>query len=281
MFVNKYQINLNSISSASTATTINIPLNMDFQLVDQCELIDRVFVQTEIEKSINPIFDYEKVRFIPVLTTGNTTQHVDILEYNVTFLAGSPAAMTGTTYADIGFTNDDIKFQKNSFKESFLTLLFYDSDNALEQRLISFITLHPKLSTIDLEPLNSINGIPGQPKPANQISVRFTLANPITQPMSFSEGYHLYDYKDTVDVNSYKSLYMRAVFNNAKTGKSFNMMVEGVPYTIDQLVNKLYTRYILVRDKTGFYYQIDPVYSNNVIYTSDDVTVNLFQIQAL
>lgn len=279
--MNKYQINLSTISSAATATTINIPLNMEYQIVDQAELVDRVFVATEVEKSINPIFDYEKVRFTPVLSTGATNNHVDILEYNLTFLAGTPAAITGTTYADIGFTDNDIKFHKNSFDESFLTLLFYDSDNALDQRLISFLTLRPKLTSVDLIPISGTTGSPGQPKPANQISIRFTLSNPITHLRGVSEGYYLYDYKDTVAVGAHKDLFMRATFNNAKTGKSINMMVEGIPYSIDQLVKKLYTKYILVRDNTGFFYQIDSTYSNNVIYTSDDVTVNLYQIQAL
>ena len=36
-----------------------------------------------------------------------------------------------TNYAGIGFEDNDIKFLKSNFKESFLQLNFYDSDNAL------------------------------------------------------------------------------------------------------------------------------------------------------
>ena len=82
---------------------------------------------------------------------------------------------------------------------------------------------------------------------------------------------------------------MRASFNNAKTGKSTNLMVDGQPYTIDNLVNKLYTRYILFRNDTGYFYEIDPTYhgdpnivgTNNVNYVNDDVIINLYQIQSL
>jgi len=46
--------------SGATATTINIPINMEYQLIDQSELIDRVFVSTEVENSINPIMERPK-----------------------------------------------------------------------------------------------------------------------------------------------------------------------------------------------------------------------------
>ena len=271
--VNKFKINVNRLLTGTTATTVTIPINMEYQTVDQAEVVDRVFVQTEVEKSINPIFDYEKVRLIPVLSTGNTSNQVSTLKYNLTFNDGA------STYSSIGFTDDDIRFQKNSFKESFLRLQFYDSDNALEQRLISITTLYPKLTTIDLQPINSPN--PGLPKPANQISIEFRLSNPILYPEAYSEGYHLYEYKDTIPPVVGKYLYMRASFNNAKTGKSTNLMIDPNAYPIDQLVDKLYTRYVLVKDNTGFYYEIDKTYSNNIIYNNKDVTVNLYQIQAL
>jgi hypothetical protein len=82
---------------------------------------------------------------------------------------------------------------------------------------------------------------------------------------------------------------MRASFKNAKTGKSTNLMVENAAADIDDLVHLLYTRYKLVRTNTGYYYQIDDTYHgltgvtgpNNVTYASNDVTIKLYQIQAL
>lgn len=279
MFVNEYQINLATINSASTENYINIPINMEYQLVDQAELIERVFVETEIQKNINPIFDYEKVRFIP---TGNTIGNINSITYSVTFL-------TGTTYASIGFNDDDIKFAKNNFKNTFLNLAFYDSPNALDQRLISRISLYPHLSQNDLYDNTVLfPKIPGQAKPANQIQVSFILTNPIFDPRGNAEGYHLYNYKDEVLSGTPRELFMKATFNNAKTGKSTNLMVDNIPHTIDILVGKLYTKYVLVRNNTGFFYKIDETYNgdgtigpNNVTYLGNDVTIKLYQIQAI
>lgn len=287
MFINRYQINLSTIATGTTATTINIPINMEFQIVDQAELIQEVFVETEVEKAINPILDYEKVRFLPLDLAGN---HIDKVIYSVN--------LTGSTfYGQIGFSNDDIKYKKNAFKETFLNLAFYDTDNPLNQRLITNITLYSELSNNDLLPsvaqqiINYVYqvGIPGQPKPANEIPLTFTLQNPILNRKGFAEGYHLYDYKDELAIGGFKYLYMRASFKNAKTGKSVNLMVQNSPAVIDDLVHLLYTRYKLVRNNTGYYYEIDDTYHgitgatgpNNVTYAGNNATVNLYQIQAL
>jgi len=266
MFVNKYQINLSSIATGTTATTINIPISMEYQLVDQSELIERVFVDTEVEKSINPILDYEKVRFLPI---DSNNVHINNIIYSIN-LDGN------TNYGAIGFTDDDIKFEKNNFKESFVNLSFYDSDNALTQNLVNNITIFSRITYSDLLPN-------GQPKPANQIPLTFVLSNPILNPRGFSEGYHIYDYKNELKIGESKYLYMRGSFKNAKTGKATNLMVQNVASTIDNLVNLLYTRYRLTRTNTGYYYEIDSSYNNqtNVSYLTNNVNVSLYQIKAL
>ena len=275
----KYKINIATISSASTATTINIPINMEYQLVDQGELIETVFVAAEVEKAINPILDYEKVRLIPTGSTV-TSPYVNHITYNVNFVPSGTTVANANTYASIGFTDDDIKFEKHSFTETFLNLSFYDSDNALSQRLVSFITIFSNLTTSDLYPLSATTGVPGQPLPAAQVYTNFVLSNPILFPNGFTEGYYLYDYKDTIPIGGFKYLYMRGTFNNAKNGVSTNLMVENKPYPIDDLVHKLYTRYILYRNATGYYYEIDTTYQNNASYSGNDVVINLYQIQS-
>jgi hypothetical protein len=286
MFVNRYVINSNTLPTGTTDTYINIPINMTFQVVDQAELVERVFVQTEVEKAINPILDYEKVRFLPLDLTGI---HVDKITYGVN-ISGA------TNYAAIGFTDDDIKFERNNFKETFLNLAFYDTENALTQQLVSYITLFTEIKTTDLLPdiaTQIINygtqiGVPGQPKPAVDIPITFVLESPLLNPKGFGEGYHLYDYKDELNIGDSKYLYMRASFKNAKTGKSTNLMVQSAAAPIDDLVHLLYTRYVLTRNTTGYYYEIDDTYQgltgitgpNNVTYASNTAIINLYQIQA-
>jgi hypothetical protein len=274
----RYQINLSTLASGTTATTINIPIRMDYQIVDQGELIERVFVATEVEKAINPILDYEKVRFLPTDLNGS---HIDKITYALD-LSGA------TDYAAIGFTDDDIRFERNNFKETFLNLAFYDTDNPLTQRLISDVTLFSYITTTDLIPLSATTGIPGQPKPANQIHLTFVVSNPILNPRGEAEGYYLYDYKDELKVSNSKYLYMRSSFRNAKTGTSTNLMVQSAAASIDNLVHLLYTRYKLTRNQTGFYYEIDDTYhgdgsigANNVSYSSNNAIINLYMIKAL
>lgn len=291
MFINRYQINLSTLSSGATATTINIPISMDFQLVDQTDLVKRVFVDVETEKAINPIIDYEKVRFLPLDLQG---VHIDKIIYNVDLLGL-------TDYGAIGFTNDDIKFQTEAFKQTFLNLNFYDSDNPMTQNLISDITLYSEIKSDNLLPdiptqitqYGSVIGTPGQAQPASMIPLRFVVDSPLLKPRGFGGGYHLYDYKDELEINGFKYLYMRASFKNAKIGTSTNMMVRNSPQPIDELIHQLYTRYKLVRNITGYYYIIDDSYqgspnfigANNVSYTlnptQNSATVNLYQINAL
>lgn len=285
MFV-RYQINLNDINSGSTDTSINIPISLESQEIGQSELIDKVFVDVQVENAINPISDYDKVRYLPL---DQNDKHLISITYNLDF--------TGSTdYKAIGFEDDDIKFEKSCFTESFLNLGFFDSDNPMIQRLVSFMTIFSKLNDNDLLGTDaeqiaiygSVIGIPGQPVPAQDVKLEFTVKNPILKPLGFSEGYYLYDYRDELLIGESKYLYMRASFKNAKTGRATNLMVKNTPLSVDSLVHELYTRYILTRDTTGYYYKLDTTYQgngisnpNNVTFSGNDAIVNLYQIQAL
>jgi len=277
----KYQIKIPA--TGVTATTINIPINLEPYIVDQSELIKSKFIDVEVEKSINPIFDYEKVRLIPTLTgiTNNvmTVTKVKNVTYNAKFVSSGSFPSGQTVYSDIGISNDDIKFGKKRFESSFLNLSFYDTDRATDQRLLAIMDIFPRLTSGDIQGPNDPNY--GLPKPANQIPVSFTLTDPIMNPAGFAEGYHLYHFKDEISINLPKELFMRARFNNAATGKQTNMITEGQAFTIDNLVNKLYTRYVLYRNATGYYYVVDDTYSNNIVTTAQDITINLYEIQAL
>lgn len=271
------------MNSGSTATTITFPIDMCFQMVDQAELIETEFVDKEVENAINPILNYDKVRFMPITPNGI---NLDKLIYNVKVLDSNGQYVN--FYGNIGFTDDDIKFKKDSFKQTFLDLVFFDSDNALTQVPINNLTIFSNLNSSDLLPIDTTNGIAGQPKPAAQIPLNFILENPIVNPRGFAEGYHLYDYKDGLPFGGLKYIYMRATFKNAKTGKAVNLMVTQAPQPIDKLVNELYTRYKLTRNTTGYYYEIDPTYNgndisgpNNVTYNQNSVVVNLYEIKSL
>ena len=282
----KYKLRVDQIGSGST---INIPIDITFNSIDQAEVLEKDFISLEVEKSINPIIDYEKSRFI--LTNTNNVI-MDNISYELNFLVDNIFPPI-STYSDIGFNYDDIKFRKNGFTESFLRLNFYDNDIPTNQRLISFVTIFSKITNRDIIPIGSPNA--GLPIGVNLLPIRFILSNPIKDPNGFAEGFYLYHYKDEVLDSLPKNLYMRAEFNNAKTGRRTSFITINTAETVDNIISKLHTKYILKRDATGYYYELDTTYSTNITYTSDvdgdgngsggtidgGIKVKLYEIQVL
>jgi hypothetical protein len=275
MYVKKFTINSKNLGS--NYFYLPIPAQTEFQIVDNYEVIEEIFVKEQVETSINPISDYEKTRFSPVNSNGNP---INTVIYNFNFLNSSNSY--SSFYSDINFTNEELSNRKNSFIYSSVDLLFYDTDNPLTQRLVNKININCLLNSIDFDK-------DGRVKPANQIQVKFILTNPLVVKNGISNGYFIYDFKNQIAINESKDLYMKAVFKNAKNGKTLNMMVKNSPQYIDKLVKELYTKYKIIRTNTGFKYYIDSTYqgngtalpNNNVSYNNETVIVNLYQINAL
>jgi hypothetical protein len=286
MYVNRFKINLTTLTSGTTATTVNVPIFLDYQLVDNAELIDRVFVETQTENAINPILDYERVRFMPLNANNDSLKK---LIYELYMFDGNN---NYTTFLNgIGFVYDDVKYRKNSYTNSFLRLSLYDTDDPLVQNLVGYMTLYCELNSIDLNTGATMNGSIGTPKPIDQIPINFVLENPTVNKRGNAEGFHLYYYKDVLNIGDTKYLYMKASFMNAKTGKSKNLMVTSSPQAIQDLVHQLYVRVKISRTTSGYYYQLDNTYNgnnpnntsaNNVSYTNNgEVYIRFYEVKAL
>jgi len=308
IYVNNYKIALKDLSGTTVTTdpitgevkygninAINIPISQIPWLAGQQEIIDKNFVDLEVENSINDIFDYEKVKLVPRLINNNRCEG---LTYKVRFLDRdsngdllSPLTYGGNSMwgDDLGdverkFIYSDFDLRKNSFTKSFLRLDFYDSDIGTSQRLLFFITLFPKFIPSDLTANGKV------PDPSNY-ELSFVLGNPILNRNLNGEGFFLYYFKDEILPTVPKSIYMKATFANAKTGKTTRLMSSNNPNnTIDDLanttigtngLNNLHTRYDLQRDTNGYYYQINDTYSSNVNSGTNTITVNLYEISAL
>ena len=365
MSVNKYT--LNNTITGSTGYTINVSMESNSETVGQKETVDKSFVNDEVKKSINVIFDYEKVKLLPksdsesinvidytpkLLSKGieiNGVEKAEILTLDMTAIktvnehnlnigdkvvilnpltdifnkefviirlglddgslekksfvinVNPSSTLLAFNFTDnlslckkvfkfwgeIGFTDDDLKIRKNNFIKSFLRLDFYDSDIVSNQNLISFITLFPKFKY----PL----GVGEEFPKANEYSLTFSLVNPMYNNKYTSEGFSLYHFKDEILPHPLppKYLYMRATFNNAKTGKA-NGLMSSVNYnlSIDNLIkstaddssekNNLFTRYKLIRTNEGYFYEIDTEYSDNVSYNSSipSYTITLHEISS-
>lgn len=276
--IKRYQVNVKDMTTSGM--TINIPLDLDFQPVDQAEIVETDFVNVEIENAINDTIDYEKVRLTPVDENDN---QLNSITYKLNLLDSTNTFPSQTTYGSEEYSYDDLKFRKNKFKRSFLRLSFYDTDIPTNQNLITYMTLFCRLRPSDLVPVSTLIGNPNQntnlPLPVFQIPIRFTVEDPVMFPEGIAEGYFLYHFKDDIPTE----LYMRASWNNAKTGKSVPLITTNVPQTINNLVDKLHMKYILKRTTTGWYYEIDQTYSSptNVIISGNNMTINLYEIQAI
>lgn len=285
MNVNKITINLKSLNS-ETGTTINIPIGNDFQLVDQEDIIESKFIQNEINKSINPILDYDKIRFKPISSNSQPTEHIT---YNVHFLNATNQFNPYSYYGEIGFNDSDIKFRKKGFTDTFLRLNFYDTDITTNQRLLSFITLFTKINQSDISDGSTTPW--GTITPVNNLKIQFNLGDNLLDRSLNGEGFFIYYYKDEVTQNSPKELYMRAEFNNARTGKITNLMsTSSTNNRIDQLItttqgniptNNIFTKYILKNINEQYYYELDNTYSTNIQLINNNYTVDLYQIIAI
>ena len=293
MLVDRYQVKIPRIDSS--ATTINVPIDLTPQMVDQSEIVNREFVSVEVDNAINPTLDYEKVRFLPAKVSPNATAttvsnpvimqqviyKISLLDSSGNYFSTNP---NGTTYADAGFSDDDLRYRKNKLTKSFLQLSFYDSDIVTDQRLVASMSINPNITSTDIQPNSTLY-------PVADKQLEFRLRNPLTDDEAFGEGFFVYYFKDEVDINLPEFLYMRATFNNAKTGVATGLMVDGnVPApAIDELVDQLHTGYVLHRTVTGYYYAIDdefgvtPPTPNNVVYNTitQSVTINLYEVNVL
>jgi hypothetical protein len=276
MFADRIKINLSTLKSGATETYIKLPLSMRYQLVDTGELIQREFVDIQTEKAINKPLDYDRVRFTPIDINLNVIKNV---VYNTYHLL--PNGTYTNNYGDIGFDYDDVKFRKNSFFKSFLRLSLYDSDDVMSQNFVGFMTLFCKLRKIDLEATSSLTNVLGMPKPINQIFTTFVVENPILNKESNAEGYYLYYYKDSLNIGETKTLYMKASFNNAKTGFDKNMMRNNtIPPSLTQLAQEQHIKIFITRTTTGYYYRFDETQSN-ISLSSNQIVVNLYEIKSL
>lgn len=162
----------------------------------------------------------------------------------------------------LDFNNDDIRYQKNKLKKSFLRLSFYDSMNPANQNMLGYSTIFldsgnlfskyvryfetDGYKIIGYDKNNyGIYNIDSKTKKGNRVdreygfdeehrlSSQFVVKNKNTSTAS-SEGFYLYLWKDNESVLP-QDLYMKVEFNHAGYGRTIPFMM---PYWDKQKWNK-------------------------------------------
>ena len=260
---------------------VPIPVSNSFDTnLYQTDLLQEYFVEEEKRKAINKIVDLEKDVYYPVIKNDNSFSDVYTLRFNLHFrehrgdnwlVDGNSfwngvkqengeifkdKQITGDSVSDLlcflDFNNNDIRYQKNKLKKSFLRLSFYDSMNPANQNMLGYSTIfldsgylfskyvryfetdgykmigydknHYGIYNIDNKTKKGIRVDREYSFDEEQrLSSQFVVKNKNTATAS-SEGFYLYLWKDNESVLP-QDLYMKVEFNHAGYGRTIPFMM--------------------------------------------------------
>ncbi len=262
--------NNNNLSS-----TITLSTSENYKVGDS-DVITKKYLEDITQSIIPEIIDNEKRQFLPAINQGTMLKLAQSIEFNLHFRDRTNLDSTNTEkkeltatwkttdeqiwngfkivnnklerinigqtddYADevnyLGFTEDDVKYQKTKIKKSFIRLLFYSSKNLLDKELLYYSTIFldsGRLYTTYCNIKNNKNRS-GISYPAFdetrtdrnlRLDTRFTVNNKYDTTKS-SEGFYLYLFPNEVSgENIPRTIYMKVEFNHAGYGKTIPMML--------------------------------------------------------
>lgn len=274
--------------------------------------IQENFVDVETEKAINKIPEMEKDVYHPVMLENNGTfTKIHEIRFNLHFREhrgsdwlvrpetfwngvqvddGNPSLMNYNTFDKDGFfsyvkhedqsdllsflsfSNNDIKYQKNLLKKSFLRLSFYDSRQQSDQNLLCYSTVFmdagnlfgkytrnfqregytslPMQSTSgahDIDTRRNLVGIRVDREPTllttagksdeetiekYRLSSQFTVKDKYISQSS-SDGFYLYLWKDNDTGFTPSDIYLKVEFNHVGYGRTIPLMLPYNDYGIE------------------------------------------------
>lgn len=274
------------ISHERPLVELNIPIVNTFETtLYQMELLNEHFVEAEKKKAINRITDIEKDVYYPCISDSEEENFTDVyrMKFNLhfrehrgddwlvdngsfwngieldnngkaVFVKDGNKNITKDNLSDLltflGFINNDVHYQKNRLKKSFLRLMFYDSTNPANQNMLGYSTIF--FDTGDLfakyiryveekgyTAVNADKDEYGVYKPSpNKTGIRvdreswdnntrlgsqLVVKNKNLSKAS-SEGFYIYIWKDN-EAALPQDLYMKVEFNHAGYGRTIPFMM--------------------------------------------------------
>lgn len=211
---------------------VNIPINLDFSIDGKEDLI-KEYENEVVEKVINPINDFEVVRFSHDIWYTNEGEERYDLNHEFYFYDRTKEIEDTNSdddfryvidynfsdediYSGITFNNNEIFFYANSFRKSFFKIDLYDTNQTENQKLYLTIIIPTQQ---------------GNTKEVN-IGSQFVVNTVDIKTPSFKldsvgdkEGYFIYWLKnqDYLNINTF---YASAKFFNAKTGQFIRLTTE-------------------------------------------------------
>ncbi len=142
----------------------------------------------------------------------------------------------GDLLSCLGFDDDDVYYQKNALKKSFIRISIYDSPYRQSQKLLYYSTLffdehelYRKYICIDSDERVGYNGYVTKNNESVKktddsalLTASFSCSSKYNEDAS-SDGFYLYLFEGVVEKGKCRKLYMKIEFNNAKFGQSVVM----------------------------------------------------------
>lgn len=286
-------------SKANFKKDITVPLFIgakeDYGLMKD-ESQEKVLVEAAKENVDIPVIDMEKMVFYPRLSSGEMPQSItfdlyfrkrdldgwntdDSRGWNSSVNGSTPLKMVsgGDSYMEAGFNEDDVYYQKDRLKQSFIRILFYDGKNPLTQKLLCYSTVFIDTNKMFKRFLTK-----------EQNGISFSVFDR-DYSLASSEGFYAYFFPDERhDEREGETIYMKIEFNHAGYGKTIPMIVPIVTETIptgfyvggqldiEKYWDNLYIP-IVAKRENGIFSYVFP--DDRIIKSTDGQTIRLVLIE--
>ena len=212
----------------------------------------------------------------------------------------------------LGFTDDDIYNQKNRVKQTFIRLLFYDTDNPLTQNLLYYSTVFFDSGELYGKFVKKKNELEDEVENYNQSNNPVVWSTkldggtqePVTCQLNVNdeydttksgEGFNLYLFRQDAPIeNRPQYIYMKIEFNHAGYGRTVPMIYwkrkvdtdEPEELTIENYRENVYIKLRVSLTEEGYVYDFpDAVDSlnndygerNGILWKNDRLVLNLFE----
>ena len=289
----------------------NVPIgfvqNTDYIHLYQEERNNTLFVEKIKKSVIPPVINMERVKYAPIIRDEKEISIVCGITFNLHFrerddnwnivknrnwCTCNPTAIKDKNFEKsdslyhLGFTDNDVQYQKMKIKKSFIRLSFYSSDDPLSQSLLYYSTIFldsgylfgqfnkKRTELIGEGKIWSPNEAPKYVlSAASENSSDIRIDSQITIHNEFditksSEGFNLYLFADDCEIvdddKDFRTIYMKVEFNHAGYGKTIPFIVwpnkvGDDDLTIDKYFESVYIplRIQHINDKYYYYFDVD------------------------
>lgn len=262
----KYKINIRDIIEKSGNVQIQINETLTPILGQEELILDNIKTN-----DVNQTLDYEKIKCEPIYIINEfQVSLLSSMLFYPNFYINNDWSSNGTKLKLLGITEDDVKNRRNRLSKSFLRLSFYDNDNLTTQNLLYYSNIFVDSGRIYGEYISGAN--------FDDLILKFNVENPkFGNNNNKYEGFNIYLFKDDIQKNETKTIYLKIEYNNAINGSTSlflkNKPVDTNGYTLNEVKNNMFLAISVKYDMELKKY----VYWINGNANNKNMVINLYQ----